>query len=1435
METRDDYQTIIKINNNKLMKAPRRQAVVSRLNVTWKEVHLVFIAEALIVIQATATTKTHERENKEVGISIGGCSIPFYSASGADGQTVSWVHCAANDCILLTEHYWRVIVHLFSLVVHTHTNNNNNNNNKSEYLIYFIFVLPIVYIHRSEMTTLQMTEGMNESDAASALFTDEENAAFEFIKTEIANFEEYERQFQEVLLSLESDDILDEFRAEYAGLHHSFLKSHEGENRLMHKCLDLQSDIYTCVSKAQTAEELSEGDKTTIEHLKAEAERIKKKSASTKDKEGLLKGKIYELKKEVVALEKVSHEPVEAAALEASLQSLQRVHETVLKEKESQEFLLNTAMYEVTAVERRLQKLREKKASSDEELRAVRERIDAKQYEVKEIMAVKHHKEEMLKALRDKLATGNATLSERQARIDQLREDHQKNGDEIMKVDGEVDTLTEEYHGLTRMLQQMNGSLQDCSEENDILSKKEKETLEEMQMHQREVDACHKQLLKEMKLLEALQKRNMQAEAKKVEMEGKRDQAKEELATKELELEHVKEEVDVLQKQLASVHKEQEVLHESFLNAEEAALRNKNWLAEKQSQLYHAEHELQAFENHAQKECQTIYKTMKECGKYEDQTRTYALKCATTIAEVKMKERQIAEAQHRVTEIEIRLRKQQNLLESVVTDRNAYAKHYDQLRHELSEMSSRFQLVLVQITQMKAEVISREREVALEESNIDSLQRQKREIEANILAYQRRCEKRSRAVDAFNNELRKLGDVLTIATEEASRQRRRCRDVIHERDLLDRQSMARAKELMQLCERIHSQMGLLQRGEAMYQETVKYLEQLEYQIASMEQQLARLHQIVDRLPDLRLMVNNATRELNAEKVKVRAMLTECERPINLHPHHELAWSDPETFKVVERVTALQRELARRRVLLSEKETAIQEQESRYLTAKAQVAKQPGPEVSEQLSAYHGHLLKKKAQYKQLQESLSFFREQTEHYRHREEELRLRLNEMAKEYARRREVKEREEAMLRHVHGPLGNTTGSQRTRSDSSSEGTYTGFVAPPIDDEDPAEAEKKRKALELAAMMLRVREQEERKRGNVPSATSSNASPPLPGTSSLSKQRPGSGAAESAVGSSTAGPREASSSSLPPTPPVRSPNTAFKPPSRSASGNGTQMVGDDGAARLGGAESFPVAGGEDIRDPRPEETTTPTPALSPSAPRRTPGASGVRSSSEEPPSPLATASQATAAPFQFPDARASSNTEWSSTSNLPPSVVQSGANQAALATGGRLTGTPHQQQDVTMSASQTNATGIYPNASTTMTTSSATSGVGGASSVPAADEQEAKDALETAEDQGPPGTQTATTTTTINTNNHNNTIDEIHHEIPPVEHVNSGSGSTGVAVAPPPGGEEGEEAGSPLQEPQFSTITDGGEVWERPNTAPPDDEAAHQTSSSGPDKEEGA
>lgn len=79
----------------------------------------------------------------------------------------------------------------------------------------------------------------------------------------------------------------------------------------------------------------------------------------------------------------------------------------------------------------------------------------------------------------------------------------------------------------------------------------------------------------------------------------------------------------------------------------------------------------------------------------------------------------------------------------------------------------------------------------------------------------------------------------------------------------------------------------------------------------------------------------------------------------------LSYSDPETFEMVQKIQTLQKRLIQKTEEVVERELQIQEREKQYLELKAVLARQPGPEVAEQLQLYQQTVKDKNRQLKSM--------------------------------------------------------------------------------------------------------------------------------------------------------------------------------------------------------------------------------------------------------------------------------------------------------------------------------------------------------------------------------------------------------------------------------------------------------------------------------------
>ncbi|SYZ62461.1 hypothetical_protein (plasmid) [Leishmania braziliensis MHOM/BR/75/M2904] len=880
------------------------------------------------------------------------------------------------------------------------------------------------------------------AEQRASLFTAAENTEFQAILAECSTFPSYERQYQEVLMTLEGDDVLDKFRAEYEGLHRSLLRSHESEGRLLRKCTDLQSDIEACAERAVTAAELTLGDRDTIAHLKSETERTSHRLVQVKEKEAQLKEAIDTLKRDIAEQQAKAQDPIDIPEQEAALRSLRGLHEALQREEEQLVQQFRSASLDVAATQRRIAALLSNNSTNAAELSLVREMISKTEEEVQTVLASRAVKEQELKAVRDTIARRIASHTSQQHTLDALGEDHERNGQELRNIRHEEARLTEEYQGVCRQLQHVNTALQECSEENDLWQRRAHEKAAELQAYQAAVVSMHRRYIKAQKVVEALQRRNAVTEEQRSEQLTKHRELATQLKSEEAALARAKQAAHATTQTAASVKGEVNLLQQHIAGEAAEQQRNAAWLAEKLGQLRVLESVLASSEEHIQRTHQEVYVLAQEAEISEAGAKKYASACAHLLSDVENKGAMVAQYEEQLTAVEARVKQQQSLLESMVGERNTYTSHYDQLKQGLSEQQHQFTLLVAKVQSMRSAIEKREKDVTLEAAHVQLLQKQQKDIEVHVVDFERRANKKQLCAEALGQEIRQLRAVLSDAADETRRQQRRCHDVVHERDMLDRQVTDRAAEVQALYEQAHTKEFLLRRHEALYNDQAQQLEHLEYQTVQFAQQLEKMRTFVARLPELRVLLNNATRELQREKVRVQALLDDAARPVNVHPYHELASAEPETHALLQRVQRLQRVLVQRRNELEEKEAAIQSVEQRYMNAKATVAHQPGPEIAEQLTAYQQNLTKKHQDMRQMQEALEFFRSQTDHFKARHDVLRERLADMSKAYAAERAEKERRSRAGVIAGAPP--ITPRPDSPSATPEPVVYRGFVAPP-------------------------------------------------------------------------------------------------------------------------------------------------------------------------------------------------------------------------------------------------------------------------------------------------------------------------------------------------------------------------------------------------------
>merc|ERR1712166_1331052 len=205
--------------------------------------------------------------------------------------------------------------------------------------------------------------------------------------------------------------------------------------------------------------------------------------------------------------------------------------------------------------------------------------------------------------------------------------------------------------------------------------------------------------------------------------------------------------------------------------------------------------------------------------------------------------------------------------------------------------------------------------------------------------------------------------------------------VINERDILGTQLIRRNDELALLYEKIKIQQSTLNKGEVQYRERLEDIRMLKLKINDLKRKLHMLKQQTSNIDVLRNEVYHLQRELLSERTKVKALSEELENPMNVHRWRKLEGSDPGTLEMIQKIQTLQKRLIAKTEEVVEKDLLIQEKEKLYVELKNILARQPGPEVAEQLSVYQTNLREKTKQMKAMKAELEMYKAQVDEYKY----------------------------------------------------------------------------------------------------------------------------------------------------------------------------------------------------------------------------------------------------------------------------------------------------------------------------------------------------------------------------------------------------------------------------------------------------------------------
>jgi len=815
-------------------------------------------------------------------------------------------------------------------------------------------------------------------------------------------FEALESDFQEVLQELVGDKSLERFRTEYDKLHRALKKSHESEKRLIKKCRELNQEIVANAAKVQTALKLSQEDQNTIASLKREIEKAWKMVDAAHEKEGRAKETIQQLKHEIQNLSRLVEQGAGLSiGQDNTVNELHKVKAALGKEREAQVAQISSLMAEIAGYLLKADGMEAEVAAAKVELGALREVINARKTDSEKEGARKEKIENDLNGLR-------ATLEARQHEIK----------DKVMALARAQDGVTR----LEILLREERGRSEKASKDGDAINtrtmKAQREGEEtaytftqmvtecvqrtmELKLRQEERERAVSELDKARKTTEAANKKLEQKKVLKAQDEADKEAAKLEIVELDQNLEKARDEHGRERRELDELLRERDILNKKLVLASGANQKQLDQVKVHENTRRNLELEISGYKAEAHKQRKQLFLLEKDGEKYGTEAAEATSKYQQALEEIKVREMSIIQLQKRITEGDAKLKQQQALFEAVRSDRNLYSKNLVEAHEETAEMKRKFKIMNHQIEQLKEEIHSKDQSLVREHFDRMKVEKEKEMLRDHLQKLRTREQQSDDYLAQMVAETSKLNTIINEADKEAQRQRKECELVVNERDILGTQLIRRNEELGLLYEKIRIQRSTLQKGELQYIERVREISTLKRRIRELAAEMGGLKGSVGALGTLRNEVYQLQRELLQERTKVRALSEELENPMNVHRWRKLEGSDPATYELVQKTHMLQKRLIEKSEEVVDKDLLIHHKEKLYVELKNILARQPGPEVAEQLSTFQQSLVERSKQMEQMEAERTMSATQASEYKFEIARINKELRDVKKKFYEQR--------------------------------------------------------------------------------------------------------------------------------------------------------------------------------------------------------------------------------------------------------------------------------------------------------------------------------------------------------------------------------------------------------------------------------------------------
>ncbi|KAG9410971.1 hypothetical protein AC1031_019003 [Aphanomyces cochlioides] len=772
------------------------------------------------------------------------------------------------------------------------------------------------------------------------------------------------------------------FRQEVEKMLNALVKSQESEARLVRRTKEIVSEIGVNQDKYTREKEEEMEAYNYKKKVQVDIEVMWGQVANSHKIEAEKQAKLNELRTNIAMLEEqLKNGSGWSEAQEEMMNKLRRQRAEGAREVENKANELAQIRMEVTSLQELVNEAEEEQQRLEQEVNDVNQQVQDKRSKAEKESRRKVSLEKQLKVLKQDAETLNAEWKYKSEAV--------KTGEAMLKQKeatlreskARMEKYLKQYDILFRTTHQFTEAMEGQWQKNVELQKENTQSEANIAAKEEILAKLQKDISKVEQLVSLTKEKIAQVDQSKETIDAKRDEYKrslDELVNVTIEVE--RKQGESMRKTRDDLLRQRELVNKMLVRAADTAQGTHDLTKIKENTLKNLENEINGYRLSVKRQRDMVQQLVTERDRYEKEAEIANRKYRTAVEEAKLQDLQVASLQDKITEGETRLKQQQNLYEAVRSDRNLYSKSLIESQEEIADMKRKFKIMNHQIEQLKEEITTKDHSLVKEHFDHHKVDKDKETLKAELTRIKKQIQSSEQIIANQEQEISKLASIIQEADDEKQRQLKEYNAVVNDRDNLRAQLILRNEELKALYEKIKIQKSTLNIGQAQYLERAKEVQLLEKRVQDLLDEHKKTQNQIACTGDLKAELVRLEGELLQERTKIKALSEELDHPLNVHRWRKLEGSDPKRLDMIRKIHSLQKKLIKKCEEACMKDLLIVEKEKLYVELKNVLARQPGPEVAEQLLVYQENLKKKQAQMKNMENELDMYKAQVREYK-----------------------------------------------------------------------------------------------------------------------------------------------------------------------------------------------------------------------------------------------------------------------------------------------------------------------------------------------------------------------------------------------------------------------------------------------------------------------